>query len=353
MSRATRMLAETPAIADYSLATAVTLAASKSGPSNRPVVELLLNRGAVPDDHDLYLAGFAHDRDRLLPLLLARVPNLDEIAAQALAAPISNGDSESARLLLEAGADPRRYLDDDGRPTPVVWAAIRAGCGPELLELLLAHEADPNAAGPDGRTPHRLVTAAGTTELAELLHRYGADDNATDVDSFLSACRRADRVEAQRQLDDDPGLLERLTDEERAAIFRAAEAGGTAVMLMLDLGFPIDTRSDDGGTPLHAAAYTGSTDTVRLLLDRGADIDARDTTWNSTPLVWAAVGSGERPQSNMAADWVETVRILLERGASSDDITLSPDDPKPPSPEVAELLSTQLRPTPRPRPATQ
>jgi hypothetical protein len=72
------------------------VAASNSGPSNRPVVELLLNRGAVPDDHDLYLAGFAHDRDRLLPLLLARVPNLDEIAAQALAAPISNGVSESA-----------------------------------------------------------------------------------------------------------------------------------------------------------------------------------------------------------------------------------------------------------------
>ena len=31
--------------------------------------------------------------------------------------------------------------------------------------------------------------------------------------------------------------------------------------------------------------------TVRLLLDRGADIDARDTTWNSTPLVWAAIWS--------------------------------------------------------------
>jgi ankyrin repeat protein len=325
------------------------IAVSHSGPSNRPVVELLLDRGAVPDDHDLYLAGFAHDRDRLLPLLLARVQNLDEVAAQALAAPISNGDSESARLLLEAGADPQRYLDDDGRPTPIVWAAIRAGCGPELLESLLAHEADPNAAGPDGRTPHGLATAAGRPELAELLRRYGADDTATEVDRFLSACRRADRVEAQRLLDDDPGLLERLTDEERAAIFRAAEAGDTAsVLLMLDLGFPLETRGDDGGTALHAAAYTGGADTVRLLLDRGADIDARDTTWNGTPLVWAAVGSGERPRSNKAADWVGTVRILIERGASTEGITLSPDDPKPPSPEVAELLSAQLGLTPRP-----
>jgi hypothetical protein len=44
------------------------------------------------------------------------------------------------------------------------------------------------------------------------------------------------------------------------------------------------------------------------------------------------------PGNNPGANWVETVRILLEAGASTEDITLSPDDPKPPSPEVAELL---------------
>jgi hypothetical protein len=54
--------------------------------------------------------------------------------------------------------------------------------------------------------------------------------------------------------------------------------------------------------------------------------------------VWAAVGSGERPRSNEAADWVETVRILLDRGASTDGVALDPEDPKPPSAEVAELL---------------
>ena len=111
---------------------------------------------------------------------------------------------------------------------------------------------------------------------------------------------------------------------------------------MLDLGFPLDTRGDNGGTPLHAAAYNGSPQTVRLLLDRGADIEARDTTWNDTPLGWAAVGSGERPRTNKAANWIETVRTLLEHGASTDEITLEPDDPKPPSLEVAEQLRAHL-----------
>jgi ankyrin repeat protein len=315
------------------------IAASNSGPTNRRVAELLLDRGAVPDDHDLYLAGFAHDRHQLLPLLIAHRPNLNEIAEQALAAPISNGDTESARLLLEAGADPRRYRDDDGQPRPVIGAAIRAGCDTEFLELLLTHRADPNATGPDGRSPYQLATAAGRTDLAELLRRHGVTDSATGIDRFLSACRRADRAEAQQQLDNDPGLLNRLADDERAAIIRAAEAGDTAaVTLMLDLGLPLETRGNNGATPLHAAAYSGSADTVRHLLARRADIEARDTTWHSTPLDWALVGSGERPQSNPDPDWLDTVQALLDAGAATDELSLSPDDPKPPSPEVAALL---------------
>jgi hypothetical protein len=38
---------------------------------------------------------------------------------------------------------------------------------------------------------------------------------------------------------------------------------------------------------------------------------------------------------------VETVRILIDAGASLAGITLSPDDPKAPSPEVAALLRAQ------------
>jgi ankyrin repeat protein len=154
---------------------------------------------------------------------------------------------------------------------------------------------------------------------------------------------RGERRDAQRRLNHDPGLLARLGPDERAALVRAAERGNTAaVMLMLDLGFPLETRGDDGGTALHAASYNGSPQTVRLLLDQGADIEARDTTWNDTPLGWAAVGSGERPRTNTATDWIETARTLLEHGASTKEISLDPDSPKPPSPEVAELLQAHI-----------
>jgi hypothetical protein len=50
------------------------------------------------------------------------------------------------------------------------------------------------------------------------------------------------------------------------------------------------------------------------------------------------VGSGERPRHNPAPDWIATVRTLVEAGASTAEVTLSPDDLKPPSDAVAELL---------------
>ena len=128
----------------------------------------------------------------------------------------------------------------------------------------------------------------------------------------------------------------------------AAGTGNTAaIALMLDLGFPVDARGDDGGTALHAAAYSGSASAVRLLLDRGAGVEARDASWDSTPIEWAAVGSGEQPGGNPHPDWIGTVRALLGAGASARDITLSPDDPKPPSPEVAALLRRHTSAPPR------
>jgi hypothetical protein len=53
------------------------------------------------------------------------------------------------------------------------------------------------------------------------------------------------------------------------------------------------------------------------------------------------VGSGMRLGHDPHPDWPATVSALLDAGASTGGITLSPDDPKPPSPEVAALLRTR------------
>ena len=82
----------------------------------------------------------------------------------------------------------------------------------------------------------------------------------------------------------------------------------------------------------------GSANVVRLLISRGADVEARDSNWNSTALVWAMIGSTEKPDADPDADWLAVVQALLEAGASIDGVELSEDDDHPPPPAVAELL---------------
>jgi ankyrin repeat protein len=195
--------------------------------------------------------------------------------------------------------------------------------------------------GPDGRTPYQQAVRTGQDQVAELLAQHGAGTALSSADEFLAACHRADRAAATAVLAGRPDLAARLITEAHQALAGAADHGHTeAVRLMLDLGFPPGARSeqDNGATALHLSAAAGSIGTVRLLLERGADIEARDTAWNSTPLEWAIVGSGMRLGHDPDPDWLVTVSALLDAGASTDGIVLSPDDPKPPSPEVAALL---------------
>jgi hypothetical protein len=175
--------------------------------------------------------------------------------------------------------------------------------------------------------------------------RHGAGGDATVLDHILGACLRGDQAQTRRLLTRRPGLLERLDHDDHQVLVQAAEHGRIdAVRLMLDLGFPPDARGgSDGATALHAAAGSGHADVVRLLIDRGADIEAPDTTWASTPLVWASVGSGLHLAATPDSDWMTTIRILIAAGARIDDTWIAD---KPPSDEVAELLHSHGVPAP-------
>jgi Ankyrin repeats (3 copies)/Ankyrin repeat len=318
-----------------------TIASAGSGRGNEPIMRMLLDRGAEVADHDLYLGGFTSGGGEwCLRLLIEHTPDVGAIAEQALAAPLSLDDVGGVRVLLEAGADPSRYRDDEGTPTAVIPAAIDAGCSLELIELLLAHGADPNQAGDDSRSAFAVALASGRDDLVRLLERHGARDDATPLDHIRYACLRGDRTRALELLDKHPALRSEIADADGSALILAAETGNDrAIELLLEVGFPVAAVGEpNGGTPLHAAAWAGSNGAVTQLLVAGAPIDAQDTTWDSPPLVWALVGSGERRAPNPTSDWVQTVRILLDAGADTGQVKLDPDDPIQPSPEVVELL---------------
>jgi ankyrin repeat protein len=78
-------------------------------------------------------------------------------------------------------------------------------------------------------------------------------------------------------MDDLPSLLD------------AVQRGTTAeVASVLDRNPELVHQKDaEGATALHYAAFYGHSDVARLLIDRGAEINARDGKFNATPAGWA------------------------------------------------------------------
>ena len=210
------------------------------------------------------------------------------------------------------------------------------------LRRLLDSGLDPNDTGDDGRSPLRLAVQRGRTDLVRVLRRYGARYDATEVDRFLGACARNDRTEAEALAKRYPAMASRFSGSEQWAIVDAADYVGTeAVDLMLDLGFGMDARRDDGATALHAAAYSGRPDLVRRLAERGADVDARDARRAATPVDWAIAGSHDRPDYNPGADWLAVIKALVDAGASTGQLSVVPRRA-----DVADLLAATGFPVP-------
>lgn len=274
---------------------------ANSSPNNAPIIRELLDRGAQVRPETLVAALYAAGGTWCLKLLADAVDGPPALFAPALAEAAAMGRPEAVKVLLAAGADP-------------------------------------GAPGPDGRSARRRALGAGVADTVELLGRAGDDP----IERLLEAVVLGDTATARHVVGIEPALLDRLCASDLAVLVAAAEHGNVAaVSLALDVGFPIGVRDDDGATALHAAAYSGSAETVGVLLDHGADLAARDTRWQSEPLEWALVGSGEAPDSAPAPDWVETVTRLLDAGASLAAITLDPNEPKQPSPAVRDLLRSR------------
>jgi ankyrin repeat protein len=65
-------------------------------------------------------------------------------------------------------------------------------------------------------------------------------------------------------------------DEATVLHYLASEGSEDAVRMLLDRGSSVDARDGYGLTPLHYAAYRGREAVVRLLVERGADVKAKD-----------------------------------------------------------------------------
>lgn len=107
---------------------------------------------------------------------------------------------------------------------------------------------------------------------------------------------------------DDARVAALLAADPSLAIFAAAIQGDTAKLeeLLTANRSLISAQSTDGWTALHLAAFFGKNDAARLLLNKGAPVNARSTNaMENMPLHAAAAGRQ-----------AEMIRLLIERGAT-------------------------------------
>jgi len=131
--------------------------------------------------------------------------------------------------------------------------------------------------------------------------------------ALIVAVPRQDLRAAQKLVKAGPDLVKAQDLGGSTALHHAAGFGDVAtIKLLLDNGANVNAKNDRESTPLHWAV--GSEEKVRLLLDRGADINARQADGRST-LYQAA--------SMAARNSASVVRLLLEKGADPNLATMT------------------------------
>ena len=144
----------------------------------RDLVDVLLDANPPLDVFDAAAVGRVRGLEELLAgdAELARAWSPDGFTALHYAAFF--GEAESARLLLESGAEVGVVARNENiHVTPLHSAA--AGAHAEIVRLLLEHGADPNAAQDGGATPLHSAAQNDDRESVEALLAAGADPTRT------------------------------------------------------------------------------------------------------------------------------------------------------------------------------
>jgi uncharacterized protein len=295
------------------------------------IARLLLDHGADPDSHFLWggtlrfsaLTGAigrgemgqpSHPRAReLAELLLER--GADPNDSQALYNDMLEGDDDGwLRLLLAHGltaADPINWQPDASMRLLdfLLGHAVRHDHR-RRVACLLEHGADPGV--PDfynRKSTYQNALMAGNLELADVLVAHGAVAAPLQGrDAFVAACAQLEGSAARGMLAAHPDYL-----ENNDPLIDAAHRGHVdRIRFLLELGMDADRAGTHDKRPLHEAAGSGCREAVELLLEAGADPSAR--VYGGTAAGWALHGGHH-----------ELARWLARRTGSPHDAAMTGD----------------------------
>ena len=199
----------------------------------------------------------------------------DRMTALMVAA--ASGNAEFSALLLDNGANPN--LSDESGYTALHYAASKEK-SVDLVKMLLAHGANPNArttkdtranttsgVSLKGATPLFLAASLGNVDGVRALIAGGAD-------AFITTDEKTAPLHVSAW-GGNPYLRD-WTEEEKKNLYEITR-------LLVELGADVNSAGEHGWTALHGAAYKGVDSIVQFLVGKGAKTEVFDD-YGQTPL---------------------------------------------------------------------
>jgi len=210
---------------------------------------------------------------------------------------VDHRDLQATRRLLAKGANIE--TTEYNEMTPLGAAASNGDLA--MVQFLLSKGASARAKDHSLQTPLTHAAYGGHAEVVRLLLERNPDLNERN-EALLEAAHGEPAIVAS----------EGASLEEAMSAFEAPWV--ETVKLLLDNGANIEATDEYRGPPLVDAAGYAQTSVVRLLLDRGANLRAKNK-YGSTALIVASCNCAVATMN----DAYDVVKLLLEKGSNVND----------------------------------
>lgn len=197
-----------------------------------------------------------------------------------------NDDCSLLQLLIYSEAN-ANAVDDSGS-TPLHYACLK-GNEKAVRELLKVKDIDVKAQDKLNTQPIHHACAFGSLDILDLLSEKGANilaENEAKMTPIHVAVSTGhtkliehsfDLVQQQHGISAIPRIIEQQNIEGQALLHLAVLSSHLQVVkLLLERGCDVNQLMDDGETVLHIAAVTGHVEIVKLLLAHGCEVDKKN-----------------------------------------------------------------------------